>query len=182
MDSDGTQDARGTHAHPVPRPAEPTDVPAEPRHGPATPYDAAATRYDGEATPYEAPAVPPRPTRAPDLPPSAAQPGFAPHASHPRDPSHPRAPVADWLAEPRPDVEPGIWRYGYYLPKETRQSQRLAPVTIVGFVVPLVAGLVLWSLWRSRSGRLWRSAPVQRSAAKVRSSRSAPRSVRPLAK
>ncbi|MFD4524169.1 ATP-binding protein [Streptomyces sp. NPDC058470] len=30
MDSDGTQDARGTHAHPVPRPAGPPDVPATP--------------------------------------------------------------------------------------------------------------------------------------------------------
>ncbi|AZQ37747.1 ATP-binding protein [Streptomyces cyaneochromogenes] len=38
MDSDGTQDARGTHATPVPRPAVPPEVPA----------------------------VPPRPTRAPD--------------------------------------------------------------------------------------------------------------------
>ncbi len=40
MDSDGTQDARGTHATPVPRPA----------------------------VPPEAPAVPPRPTRAPGVP------------------------------------------------------------------------------------------------------------------
>ncbi|MFJ2827052.1 ATP-binding protein [Streptomyces sp. NPDC087263] len=30
MDSDGTRDARGTHAHPVPRPAGPPDVPATP--------------------------------------------------------------------------------------------------------------------------------------------------------
>ncbi|MEW2403255.1 ATP-binding protein [Streptomyces sp. NPDC046862] len=41
MDSDGTQDARGTHAHPVPRPAGPVEVPA----------------------------MPPRPPRAPDTPP-----------------------------------------------------------------------------------------------------------------
>ncbi|WP_369364068.1 ATP/GTP-binding protein [Streptomyces sp. CG4] len=145
MDSDGTQDARGTHAHPVPRPAEPTDVPTAPRNGPATPYGGKATSYDGGATPYEAPAVPPRPTRAPEVPPSATHPGFAPH------PSHPRSPVADWLDQPRPAVEPGIWRYGYSAPKAARQGQRLAPVTIVGFVVPLVAGLLLWSLWRHGS-------------------------------
>ncbi|MFE9768521.1 ATP-binding protein [Streptomyces sp. NPDC005808] len=30
MNSDGTQDARGTHAHPVPRPAGPPDMPATP--------------------------------------------------------------------------------------------------------------------------------------------------------
>ncbi|MGW7822974.1 ATP/GTP-binding protein [Streptomyces puniciscabiei] len=122
MDSDGTQDARRTHAHPVPRPTEPTDVPAAPRNGPAASYDA--------------PAVPPRPKRAP-----AAQPGYA-------HPPHPRSPVADWLDQPRPSVEPGVWRYGYRPPKAARQGQRLAPVTIVGFAVPLVAGLLLWSLWR----------------------------------
>lgn len=134
MDSDGTQDARGTHAHPVPRPAEPTDVPAAPWNGPATPYS--------EATPYDASAVPPRPTRAPYTPPSAAPPGHTPHAPHPR------SPAADWLDQPRPAVEPGIWRYGYRPPKAARQGRRLAPVTIVGFVVPLAAGLLLWSLWR----------------------------------
>ncbi|MEV6050744.1 ATP/GTP-binding protein [Streptomyces sp. NPDC052107] len=128
MDSDGTQDTRGTHAHPVPRPAEPTDGPAAPRNGPATPYDA--------------PAVPPRPTREPDMPPMAAQPGYTRHAPHPR------SRVADWLDEPRPAVELGIWRIGYRRPVAARQAQRLAPVTIVGFVVPLAAGLLLWSLWR----------------------------------
>ncbi|MEU2716548.1 ATP/GTP-binding protein [Streptomyces sp. NPDC007205] len=134
MDSDGTQDTRGTHAHPVPRPAEPTDMPAAPRNGPATPYS-------GAAPPYGAPAVPPRPTHAPD-PPSAVPPGYALH------PTQSRSPAAEWLDQPRPAVEPGIWRYGYRLPKAARPGQRLAPVTIVGFIVPLAAGLLLWSLWR----------------------------------
>ncbi|MEU9477346.1 ATP/GTP-binding protein [Streptomyces sp. NPDC048191] len=138
MDSDGTQDARGTHAHPVPRPAEPTDMPAVPRNGPATPYN-------GAATPYDAPTMPPRPTRAPGVPPPVAQRGHAPN------PPHPRSHVADWLDQPRPAVAPGIWRYGYRPPKAARQGQRLAPVTIVGFAVPLVAGLLLWSLWRHGS-------------------------------
>ncbi|MER6025592.1 ATP/GTP-binding protein [Streptomyces sp. NPDC001851] len=133
MDSDGTQDTRGTHAHPVPRPAEPTDMPAAARNGPATPYS-------GAAPPYGAPAMPPRPTRAPDLP-SAVPPGHALHSTQTR------SPVAEWLDQPRPAVDPGIWRYGYRLPKAA-EGQRLAPVTIVGFVVPLVAGLLLWSLWR----------------------------------
>jgi hypothetical protein len=142
MDSDGTQDARGTHAHPVPRPTEPTDVPAAPRNGPATPYEGNATSYGGARAPYGADAVPPRPSRAPYVPPPAAQPG---HATHP---SHSRSPVADWLDEPRPAVGPGIWRLGYRRPKAAPEGQRLAPVTIVGFVVPLAAGLLLWSLWR----------------------------------
>ncbi|WP_405619750.1 ATP-binding protein [Streptomyces sp. NBC_00076] len=37
MDSDGTQDARGTHANPVPRPAGPPEVPAVPPRPPAAP-------------------------------------------------------------------------------------------------------------------------------------------------
>ncbi|MEU5636740.1 ATP/GTP-binding protein [Streptomyces rishiriensis] len=108
MDSDGTQDARGTHANPVPRPA-----------GPAQP-----------------PPVPPRPARAPGVPPAAEH---APRAA---------SAVAAWLDEARPVSRPGIWRFGHRLPKPQRASERLAPVTVVGMLVPLVVALVLWSLWR----------------------------------
>ncbi|MES4889107.1 ATP/GTP-binding protein [Streptomyces sp. NPDC096012] len=132
MDSDGTRDTRATHTNPVPRPTEPTDVPA------------AST--DGPTAPRHGSALPPRPTRAPDVmvtPPA--------HPSHAPQTPHPRSPVADWLDEPRPAVEPGIWRYGYRLPKIARPGQRLAPVTVIGFFVPLVVGLLLWSLWRHGS-------------------------------
>ncbi|MFD7882329.1 ATP/GTP-binding protein [Streptomyces bauhiniae] len=59
--------------------------------------------------------------------------------------------MADWLDDPRPAAEPGIWRHRYRLPKAARQEQRLAPVTVVGFLVPLAAGLLLWSLWKRGS-------------------------------
>ncbi|MGW6924533.1 ATP/GTP-binding protein [Streptomyces sp. NPDC054950] len=108
MDSDGTQDARGTQADPVPRPA-----------GPARP-----------------PSTPPRPDRAPGVPPA---PGHSPRAA---------SAVADWLDEERPAARTGIWRFGYRLPKAARPTERLAPVTVVGMLVPLVVALVLWSLWR----------------------------------
>ncbi|MDR6977661.1 hypothetical protein J2X68_004380 [Streptomyces sp. 3330] len=108
MDSDGTQDARGTQADPVPRPA-----------GPARP-----------------PSTPPRPDRAPGVPPA---PGHAPRAA---------SAVADWLDEARPAAGTGIWRFGYRPPKAARATERLAPVTVVGMLVPLVVALVLWSLWR----------------------------------
>ncbi|WP_258565257.1 ATP/GTP-binding protein, partial [Streptomyces sp. WELS2] len=65
--------------------------------------------------------------------------------------AQPRSPVADWLDEPRPTALPGVWRYGYRRRKATSQEERLAPVTIVGFFVPLAAGLFLWSLWRHGS-------------------------------
>jgi len=102
MDSDGTRDARGTHANPVPRPAAPVGMPGER-------------------------VVPPRPTHAPGAVGTS---------------------VADWLNEPRPAAGPGIWRFGYHKPKPEQNSQRLSPITIVGVVVPLVVGMVLWSLWR----------------------------------
>jgi len=75
-------------------------------------------------------AVPPRPTHAPG-------------ASGPD--------VADWLDEPRPAAGPGIWRFGYRVPKPERNTERLSPITIVGVVVPLVVGMVLWSLWKHGS-------------------------------
>ncbi|MEU4984148.1 ATP/GTP-binding protein [Streptomyces sp. NPDC021969] len=113
MDGDGTRDARGTHANPVPRPAGPPEVPAKPS---------------------EAPAVPPRPARAPDAPPAGEQ---APR---------PSPPVAAWLDTERPAARPGIWRFGYRPPRRT--SERIAPVTIVGMLVPLLLGMLAWSLWQ----------------------------------
>ncbi|MFB6932166.1 ATP/GTP-binding protein [Streptomyces sp. HUAS 31] len=105
MDSDGTQDARGTHANPVPRPAPPSD----------------------------APAVPPRPPREPWVPRRRDGQGET---------------VAAWLDEDRPEARPGIWRFGYRIPKAGRNAERLAPVTVVGMLIPLVVGLLVWSLWR----------------------------------
>ncbi|MFF9104754.1 ATP/GTP-binding protein [Streptomyces rubrogriseus] len=110
MDGDGTRDARGTHANPVPRPAGPPEVPVA------------------------APAVPPRPARAPDAPPVPEQ---APR---------PSSAVAAWLDEARPTARPGIWRFGYRPPKEA--PERVAPVTVVGMLVPLALAMLVWSLWQ----------------------------------
>ncbi|MFE1285934.1 ATP/GTP-binding protein [Streptomyces sp. NPDC058751] len=107
MDFDGTRDARGTHADPVPRPAAPPG---------AVPGGA-----------------PPRPSAPPPVP-------TTPPASRPA--------VRDWLNEPRPDAPLGIWRYGYAAPRAPKERERLPSVTIVGLLIPLVLGLVVWSLWR----------------------------------
>ncbi|MCZ4603757.1 ATP/GTP-binding protein [Streptomyces sp. Lzd4kr] len=106
MDSDGTQDARGTHATPVPRPA----------------------------TPPEAPAVPPRPSWEPGEP--------------PRQDSGRGEAVAAWLDEARPETETGIWRIGYRMPKAGLNGERIAPVTVVGMLIPLAVALVVWSFWQ----------------------------------
>ncbi|RZU10778.1 hypothetical protein EV567_5478 [Streptomyces sp. BK239] len=68
--------------------------------------------------------------------------------------------MAAWLNEPRPEARPGVWRLGYRPPKEGRAAQRLAPVTVVGMLIPLVVALVLWSLWR-RGGVPYQFAPLR---------------------
>ncbi|MFF3452339.1 ATP/GTP-binding protein [Streptomyces sp. NPDC002667] len=109
MDFDGTRDARGTHADPVPRPAAPP----------------------GQVTgPGAAPPKPPGPPPVPGVP-TASRPS-----------------VRDWLNAPRPDAKLGIWRYGYVAPKASKERGRLSSVTIVGLAIPLVIGLIVWSLWR----------------------------------
>ncbi|MFE9358066.1 ATP/GTP-binding protein [Streptomyces olivaceoviridis] len=138
MDSDATRDTRGTHANPLPRPMAAPDTPVAPQGGPPVPHRSGFP-------PHHDSSVPPRPTRAPDASGTGGRTSYAPPAQPPR------SPVADWVDEPRPKAEPGIWRYGYRLPRVAREGQRLAPVTIVGFLVPLVAGLLLWSLWRHGS-------------------------------
>ncbi|WP_225838638.1 ATP/GTP-binding protein [Streptomyces sp. NK08204] len=117
MNSDGTRDARGTHANPVPRPAPPLEGTAAPQGGPAVP---------------PLPAMPPRPAHTP----GGDRPGVPP-----------RSAVAAWLDESRPAAEPGIWRYGYRLPKGARTAGRLSPTTMAGMLIPLVVGLIIWSLW-----------------------------------
>ncbi|MFJ4619290.1 ATP/GTP-binding protein [Streptomyces sp. NPDC088812] len=181
MDSDGTQDARGTHANPVPRPAgppqrpagAPPEPPARPTGPPATPPGPPAvppgTPPGPAGTRPQPPVVPPRPAGAPGAAPHPAgwtggagpdrrsprgqeteRAAQAAHAGRPPSPpaSPPSSAVAAWLNEARPAARPGVWRFGYRLPKAARAAERLAPVTVVGMLIPLVVALVLWSLWR----------------------------------
>ncbi|MFM9609443.1 ATP/GTP-binding protein [Streptomyces niveiscabiei] len=137
MNSDGTQDARGTHASPVPRPAgspEGAGVPPRPTHAPGAP--------SGAGGPYSAGG--PYGTGNPTGPGNPSGPGDA----YDKQPA-PRSAVSEWLDTPRPEARPGIWRFGFRPPKDASQdSERLSPVTVVGLVIPLVVALVLWSLWR----------------------------------
>ncbi|MCT9080581.1 ATP-binding protein [Streptomyces fulvoviolaceus] len=76
MDSDGTQDARGTHANPVPRPAGPPRMPA----------------------------LPPRPSAAPGVPPMPDGSAFLTWLRAPRPEAAPG--VWRFGHKPRPEVEP----------------------------------------------------------------------------
>ncbi|GAA4807429.1 ATP/GTP-binding protein [Streptomyces ziwulingensis] len=146
MDSDGNPDARGTHADRVP--------PA-----PALPPSAGWAR----------PAVPPPPNRAPGTPPVPQQ---APQQQAPQQMDRqwtdrqqmdrqtdrqtdrqvpqqvPRSgsAVVGWLDTPRPAARPGIWRYGHR-PPEREVTEKLAPVTVAGMLIPLALAVVVWSFW-----------------------------------
>lgn len=102
MDSEGTHDARGTHATPVPRPAGPS-----------------------------VPAVPPMPRRAPG--------------------SGSASSVAAWLAAPRPEAIPGVWRYAYRPPAPEAETEGINRRLLVGMAISAVLGLLFWSLWRQGS-------------------------------
>lgn len=78
MDRDGTHDARGTHANPVPRPAGPPDSPA----------------------------VPPRPTREPGVPPRPDGSAFLTWLRTPRPDTLPG--VWRFGHQPRPEEEPEV--------------------------------------------------------------------------
>ncbi|MZD04831.1 ATP/GTP-binding protein, partial [Streptomyces sp. SID5785] len=53
---------------------------------------------------------------------------------------------ARWLDAPRPAAEAGIWRFRHDPPAP--DTARMRPVTVLGMVIPLAIGLVLWSAWR----------------------------------
>ncbi|QKZ18340.1 ATP-binding protein [Streptomyces chartreusis] len=109
MDSDGTQDARGTHATPVPRPA----------------------------TPPEVPAVPPRPTRAP---------GAGPDGST----------FLTWLRAPRPEAQPGVWRFGH-VPRPDQEPEQIPTRQLLsGALIAFLCGWLVWSLlWNGYLGGWW---------------------------
>ncbi|MEV6330882.1 ATP/GTP-binding protein [Streptomyces sp. NPDC051909] len=123
-------------------------------------YEPSDTRGAGvprPATPPEAPVPPPVPPVPPVPPKPAGAPGV-PTATGGGAVSR----VAAWLDAPRPEAGPGIWRYRHVPPQEA--PERLAPVTILGMVLPVVIGLLVWSAWSSglfpyKSQLVWAVTP-----------------------
>nr|WP_226535058.1 ATP/GTP-binding protein [Streptomyces daghestanicus] len=97
------------------------------------------------AAPPPPPGVPPFPGGQPPVPgappPASAAPGVPPQV-----PRSAASSVAAWFDAERPAARPGIWRYGYRPLKAA--EEKLAPVTVVGMLVPLVLALGVWSFWR----------------------------------
>ncbi|MBW5425946.1 ATP/GTP-binding protein, partial [Streptomyces sp. BG9H] len=56
--------------------------------------------------------------------------------------------IAEWLATPRPEVAPGIWRFGYRPPEPEVETEGAGRRLVVGMAISAVLGLLFWSLWR----------------------------------
>ncbi|MFE0418621.1 ATP-binding protein [Streptomyces tendae] len=176
MDGDGTRDARGTHANPVPRPAGPPEVPAKPP---------------------EAPPVPPRPATAPGTTDGSA---FLTWLRTPR----PQALPGVWRFghRPRPEEEPervparqllsgaviaflvgwliwsllwngylgGWWLLPLYamIPDSWAEPHSFTSVVVVYAYYVLIAGIIMVGVGRlGRWGEIWRryGPPAWRRAA-----------------
>ncbi|MFJ3575774.1 ATP/GTP-binding protein [Streptomyces rubiginosohelvolus] len=162
MDDDGTRGGRGPGADRAPGPA----APPPPAHPPRVPHPASGTHpadpHQGDrnqADPYPADRkqADPRPGRpaeqwragsASAQPVEHRQAGPAPAAPPVEQPA-PGAPVDAWLRTPRPQQEPGVWRYGY-TPPPPEESERVSDRSLlVGTLIALLSALLLWSLWRN---------------------------------
>ncbi|MEU1019765.1 ATP/GTP-binding protein [Streptomyces sp. NPDC005898] len=87
----------------------------------------------------------PAPRPAPPAPPAAP-----PMPRRPPGDDRP-ATVADWLAAPRPQAAPGIWRYRHRPPAPEAETEGADRRLVVGMVISTLLGLLFWSLWRQGS-------------------------------
>ncbi|MEE1756894.1 ATP/GTP-binding protein [Streptomyces sp. SP18CS02] len=121
MDTDGTYDARGTHADHVPRPAGPPP----PAGAPARPADPPVAPPRGAPGARTAP--PPPPAHAPATGPSTDR----------------------WLRVARPEAGAGVWRYGHVArPDEGPDPARVRALRL-GASITLLIWLVVWALLAS---------------------------------
>ncbi|MFF1923796.1 ATP/GTP-binding protein [Streptomyces sp. NPDC058221] len=98
------------------------------------------------------PAIPPGPppVAPPAFPPTVPPPAVEPYALTP--PGRHRTtgtapPTADWLNAPRPDSDPGVWRYAYV----PRPAERAPRPSLVGPAATLILWLLLWLLLTERA-------------------------------
>ncbi|MET9427688.1 ATP-binding protein [Streptomyces sp. NPDC003036] len=87
-----------------------------------------------------------------------------PPPAHPPRPAHPPAAptgggtggIVPWLRTPRPDAEPGVWRFGHR--PRPREEPEAVPARrlFAGALIALLSGWLLWSLlWNNYLGDYW---------------------------
>ncbi|MFJ4922687.1 ATP-binding protein [Streptomyces sp. NPDC088725] len=129
METDGTQDPRGTRANPVPRPAGPPPMPA--------------------AAPHSAPAGPPPYQEAGSYPEASGYPGAAGLPPAPGHPPTTGPTLRDWLHIPRAAAAPGTWAYGHVARAAVEPERTPLRQLVTGALISFLAGLLLWSLIRN---------------------------------
>ncbi|WNI28902.1 ATP/GTP-binding protein [Streptomyces sp. ITFR-6] len=134
MDNEGTHGTRGTWG------AQPPDGRAG-HPGGSVPHPAGPPPARPPGPPPTAP-----PAFPPTVPPPSAEPSAAMPPGHHR-PAGTGAPTADWLNAPRPESDPGVWRYAYV----PRPAERLSRPSLVGPAATLVLWLLLWLLLDQRN-------------------------------
>ncbi|MEU2182777.1 ATP-binding protein [Streptomyces thermolilacinus] len=138
MDRDGTSyEARGTH--PDPHPAAPPPRPTSPPAGQVPPPTHSM----------------PRPPVGPP-PPGPSVSAFTPAAPRHAPASPAGGSVVDWLRTPRPEAEPGVWRFGHRPRPDEEPELVPARRLLAGAVISLLSGWLLWSLlWNGYLGHYW---------------------------
>ncbi|MET9374097.1 ATP-binding protein [Streptomyces sp. NPDC002992] len=102
-------------------------------------YESRDTR--GSAVPR--PATPPVPPGPP--PHGPVGPGVPPPPAHAPAPTYGTS-LGTWLRVPRPEAEPGVWRYGH-TPRPAEQPDEVPGRQLLsGALISFLAGLLLWSL------------------------------------
>ncbi|GAA4898488.1 ATP-binding protein [Streptomyces coeruleoprunus] len=112
--------------------------------------DRDGTSYDARGTHADAVPRPAGPPPQPAGPPAAPPP-----------PRHAPAPatgtsLVDWLRTPRPEAEPGVWRFGHR-PRPAEEPEHVpARRLFAGALISLLSGWLLWSLlWNGYLGHYW---------------------------
>lgn len=95
-------------------------------------------RHDGAHTTRAGSVPRPAGPPPPDLPPVPPVPVAAPPLSR----------LEDWLRTPRPAAGPGYWRYAHVPRPERPEEEGVGDRSLlIGALVSLLAGLLIWSLW-----------------------------------
>ncbi|MET9595701.1 ATP/GTP-binding protein [Streptomyces sp. NPDC006516] len=108
-------------------------------------YDARGTGAERVPRPAGPPPV------SPPLPAHAGPPGAVPPppAYAPRPLPAAEENLEEWLRTPRPVREPGVWRFGH-TPRPPERPEGVSDRSLlVGVLISVLSGLLLWSLWRN---------------------------------
>ncbi|MFD3454159.1 ATP-binding protein [Streptomyces sp. NPDC058691] len=169
MDIDGTHGrpaapppgGTGPGTPPVPGARPVPGVPPVPAGPPPVPGARPGPGDPGGRTPATDGTEPTRKGRT--GPPPAAAPGARPVSGTwpaPPDATPPAGPdgagFVAWLRAPRPDAEPGVWRYAYRARPQSARGADGDRSPYVGALVTLLACLLAWSLFRNGYIPYWR--------------------------